>query len=36
MDMQALREEQVEKASQIVRIDDLGFEQPTLIAGACI
>lgn len=34
MDMQALREEQVEKASQIVRIDDLGFEQPTLIAGA--
>jgi deoxyribonuclease V len=34
MDMQALREEQVEKASQIVRTDDLGFEQPTLIAGA--
>jgi len=34
MDMQALREEQVEKASQIVRIDDLGFKQPTLIAGA--
>lgn len=34
MDMQALREEQVEKASQIVRIDDLGFAQPTLIAGA--
>lgn len=34
MDMKALREEQLEKASQIIRTDDLGFEQPTLIAGA--
>ena len=34
MDMKALREEQMEKASQIIRTDDLGFEQPTLIAGA--
>ncbi|MCL6407783.1 deoxyribonuclease V [Dickeya dadantii] len=34
MDMQALREEQRDKAVQVVRHDDVPFEQPTLIAGA--
>ncbi|NPE58661.1 deoxyribonuclease V [Dickeya dadantii] len=34
MDMQALREEQRDKAVQVVRHDDVPFEQPMLIAGA--
>ncbi|NPE53154.1 deoxyribonuclease V [Dickeya dadantii] len=34
MDMQALREEQRDKAVQVIRHDDVPFEQPTLIAGA--
>ncbi|WP_081979744.1 deoxyribonuclease V [Dickeya chrysanthemi] len=34
MDMQALRAEQYSKAAQVIRHDDLPFEQPVLIAGA--
>ncbi|ACS87467.1 deoxyribonuclease V [Musicola paradisiaca] len=34
MDINALREEQIDKASQVVRHDDMPFEQPAFIAGA--
>ncbi|MBX9447933.1 deoxyribonuclease V [Dickeya chrysanthemi] len=34
MDMQALRAEQYSKAAQVIRHDDIPFEQPVLIAGA--
>ncbi|WJV54182.1 deoxyribonuclease V [Prodigiosinella aquatilis] len=34
MDIQALREEQLDKASQVICYDNLPFEQPAYIAGA--